>query len=291
MDETRDRGTDKAEGPMGGLAHMYSRARGWLVAVPLAVCVLGAVTLSSCSQPSLFMRTINEEENRSVRLQARYGEGQDGMALKFAHPVALGEAEWGQLLANVLIQEQKKFLSLGTKQPVLRPAFDQNDRRYLAQHLTEGFQKARPDEWVVFYLSRPQESGVVEIDSGGFFIEGERLHLILANYRQPVSMTFIRERIWNDPLHPAGDGFYEIVPQHDQTLERVRRQDLTQSFLKQVPDLSIDYRGQLHSDVGDGAAVRTSIEDRLRILKRLRDEGLISEEQFRLKQDRLLERF
>ncbi|MDH4300664.1 MAG: SHOCT domain-containing protein [Nitrospira sp.] len=276
---------------MGGLAHTYSRPTGWLAAISLGLYILGAVALSSCSQPYLFMRTINEEENQYVRFQARYGEGQDSVALKFAHPVALGEAEWGQLLANVMIQEQKKFLSLGARQPVLRPAFDQDQRRYLAKYLAEGFQKARPDEWVVFYLSRPRESGVVEIDSGGFFVEGERLHLIVANYRQPVSMTFVREQIWNDPLHPAGDGFYDIVPQHDQTLQRVRRKDLTQSFLKQVSDLSIDYTAQLHSDVGDGAAVGTSIEDRLRILKRLRDEGVISEEQFRLKQDRLLERF
>lgn len=276
---------------MGSLAHTCSRETRWLAAVSLAACVVEAVALSSCSQPYLFMRTINEEENRYVRFQARYGEGQDSVALKFAHPVVLGEAEWGHLLANVMIQEQKKFFPLGAGQPVPRPAFDQDERRYLAKHLAEGFQKARPDEWVVFYLSRPRESGVVEIDSGGFFIEGERLHLIVANYRQPVSMTFIRKQIWNDPLHPAGDGFYDIVPQHDQTLQKVRRKDLTQSFLKQVPDLSIDYMTQLHTDVGDGAAVGTSIEDRLRILKRLRDEGVISEEQFRLKQDRLLERF
>ena len=276
---------------MSGLAHIYSRATGWRAAVSVAMCVVGMLTLSNCSQPNLFLRTINEEEDRHVKLQARYGEGQDGVALKFAHPVALEEAEWGHLLANVMIQERKKFLSLGTGQPVLRPAFDQDARRYLAKYFAEGFQKARPDEWVVFYLSRPRESGVVEIDSGGLFIEGERLHLIVANYRQPVSMTFVREQIWNDPLHPAGDDFYEIVPQHDQTLERVRRKDLTRSFLKQVSDLSIDYKAQLHNDVGEGAAVGTSIEDRLRILKRLRDEGVISEEQFRLKQDRLLERF
>lgn len=276
---------------MGGLAYTYSRATGWRAAVSLAVCVLGALALSNCSQPNLLTRAINEEESRSVRLQARYGEGQDGAGLKFAHPVALGEAEWRRLLANVLIQEQRKLLSLGTRQPVLRPAFDQNDTGYLAKYLAEGFQMARPDEWVVFYLSRPREPGVVEIDSGGFFIEGERLHLILANYRQPVSMAFIRERIVNNPLHQAGDGFYEIVPQHDQTLEWVRRKDLTRSFLKQVPDLSIDYIAQLHSDVSDETGVRTSIEDRLRILKRLRDEGVINEEQFRSKQDRLLERF
>jgi hypothetical protein len=237
------------------------------------------------------MRTINEEESRYVRFQARYGEGQDGGALKFSHPVVLGESEWRHLLANIVIQEQKKFLAPGATQPAPRSAFDESEKRYLAKHLAEGFQKARPDEWVVFCLSHPREPGVVEIDSGGFFIEGERLHLIVANYRQPVSMAFIREQIWNDPLYPAGDSFYDVIPQNNQTLETVRRRDLTQSLLKQVSDLSIDYSAQLHDDVGgDGEAVGGSIEDRLRILKRLREQGLINEEQFRMKQNRLLER-
>ena len=263
----------------------------WLGAVSLATVVLGTIALSSCSRPYLFMRTINEEESRYVRFQARYGEGQDGVASKFAHPVALGESEWARLLDNIVIQEQKKLLALGATRSAPRPAFDEDGKRYLANHLAEGFQKARPDEWVVFYLSHPREPGVVEIDSGGFFVEGERLHLIVANYRQPVSMAFIREQIWNDPLRPAGDSFYDVIPQDHQTLQTVRRKDLTQSLLKQVPELSIDYSAQLNDDVsGDGEAVGSSIEDRLRILKRLRGQGLISEEQFRVKQERLLER-
>jgi len=237
------------------------------------------------------MRTINEEEGRYVRFQARYGEGQDGVALKFAHPVALSESEWAHLLDNIFIQEQKKLLTLGATRSAPSPAFDEDGKRYLAKHLAEGFQKARPDEWVVFYLSHPREPGVVEIDSGGFFVEEERLHLIVANYRQPVSMAFIREQIWNDPLRPAGDSFYDVIPQSYQALQTVRRKDLTQSLLKQVPELSIDYSAQLNDDVsGDGEAVGSSIEDRLRILKRLRDRGLISEEQFRMRQERLLER-
>jgi hypothetical protein len=237
------------------------------------------------------MRTINEEESRYVRLQARYGEGQDGVALKFAHPVALGESEWAHLLDNIFIQEQKKLLAPGATRSAPRPAFDEDEKRYLAKHLAEGFQKARPDEWVVFYLSHPREPGVVEIDSGGFFVEGERLHLFVVNYRQPVSMAFIREQIWNDPLRPAGDSFYDVIPQDNQTLQTVRRKDLTQSLLEQVSELSIDYSAQLNDDVsGDGDAVGSSIEDRLRILKRLRDRGLISEEQFRMRQERLLER-
>ncbi len=237
------------------------------------------------------MRTINEDEGRYVRFQARYGAGQDGVASKFAHPVALGEPEWAHLLDHIVIQEQKKLLALGAAQPAPRCAFDEDEKRYLAKHLAEGFQKARPDEWVVFYLSHPREPGVVEIDSGGFFIEEGRLHLIVANYRQPVSMAFIREQVWNDPLRPAGDSFYDVIPQSYQVLQTVRRKDLTQSLLKQVSDLSIDYSAQLNDDVsGDGEAVGGSIEERLRILKRLRDRGLISEEQFRIKQARLLER-
>jgi len=269
----------------------HGREPRWLGPLSLTMVVLGTMALSSCSQPYLFMRTINEEESRYVRCQARYGEGQDGVALRFAHPVALGEPEWAHLLDHIVIQEQKKLLAPGTVQPAARAAFDEDEKRYLAKHLAEGFQKARPDEWVVFYLSHPREPGVIEIDSGGFFIEGERLHLIVANYRQPVSMAFIREQIWNDPLRPAGDSFYDVIPQNNQTLQTVRRTDLTQSLLTQVSDLSIDYSAQLNDDVGGkGEAVGSSIEDRLRILKQLRDQGLISEEQFRMKQERLLER-
>lgn len=269
----------------------HGREPRWLGAISLTMVVLGTIALSGCSRPYLFMRTINEEESRYVRFQARYGEGQDGVALKFAHPVALGEPEWAHLLDNIFIQEQKKLLAFGATRSAPRPAFDEDEKRYLAKHLAEGFQKARPDEWVVFYLSHPREPGVVEIESGGFFVEGERLHLIVANYRQPVSMAFIREQIWNDPLRPAGDSFYDVIPQSYQALQRVRRKDLTQSLLKQVPELSIDYSAQLNAGVsGDGEAVGSSIEDRLRILKRLRDRGLISEEQFRMRQERLLER-
>ncbi len=263
----------------------------WLGAVGLTVVVLWTIVLSGCSRPYLFTRTINEEESRYVRFQARYGDGQDGVALKFAHPVVLGESEWAHLLDHIFIQEQKRLLALGVAHPAPRSAFDEDEKQYLAKHLAAGFQKARPDEWVVFYLSHPREPGIVEIDSGGFFVEGERLHLIVANYRKPVSMAFIREQIWNDPLRPAGDSFYDVIPQGNQTLQTVRRKDLTQSLMKQVSDLTIDYSAQLHDDVGgNGDAIGGSIEERLRILKRLRDRGLISEEQFRIKQERLLER-
>ena len=68
----------------------------------------------------------------------------------------------------------------------------------------------------------PREPGVVVIDSGCFFVEGERLHLFVANYRQPVSMAFIREQIWmirSVRLETA----FPMSSTRSQTLQTVRR--------------------------------------------------------------------
>lgn len=275
-----------------------------VVSVVSLVCV--SMGVCSCSSFSLVTRTVNEEDSRYVRLQARYGQGQDEKTIKFAHPKGLNETEWDHLLSHIYVQQQKTFLSFGTPQPAPTLAFGEHERQYLAKYLAEGFDQARPDEWVVFYLGHPREPSLVEIDSGGLFIEDGQLHLVIANYHQPVSMAFIQRQIMNDPLRPAGDSFYDVILKPHQTVRTVRRRDLTQSLLKQVSELIIDYGAvldptsepsltkgtfQLETEIGGGTKrERSGLEERLRILNRLCEQGLITEEEFRSKRARLLER-
>ena len=245
---------------------------------------------------------MNEEDSRYVRLQARFGQGQDQATNKFAHPVVLSETEWDRLLRHIYVRPQRKFLAFGDDQPVPALAFGEDERRYLAKYLAEGFDHARTDEWVVFYLSHPREPGITEIDSGGLFVEDGRLHLVFANYHQPVSMSFIQRQIRNDPLHPAGDSFYDVIPKPDQTVQTARRRVLTESLRKQVSEVVIDYgavlgtisdKGTMQSDTEIGGRIegeRSGLEERLRLLNRLREQGLITEEEFRSKRERLLER-
>ena len=58
-----------------------------------------------------------------------YGEGQDGGALKFAHPAALGESEWAHLLDNFYPRTETASRARRTRSAP-RPAFDEDGKRY-----------------------------------------------------------------------------------------------------------------------------------------------------------------
>jgi hypothetical protein len=205
-------------------------------------------------------------------------------------------------LRGLYVRPLKKFFGILPKQDEPSLAFDDDDRSYLATFLAEAFVKASPDERVVFYLSRNREPHVTEITSGGFFVRDARLHLVMANYHQPVSMTYIRQRIWNDPLHAAGDAFYGFVPQHDQTVQAGRWGSLTQHLLDHVPELVVDHRAFLSisdktqagdasgkSEGGIGRREGVSVEEALRELKRLHEQGTISDEEYQLRLKNLMD--
>ncbi|MGH7163904.1 MAG: hypothetical protein ACREIS_00085, partial [Nitrospiraceae bacterium] len=186
--------------------------------LPVLVLLLTWPALAGCLGPLSYTRTIHESPDRAVRLEARYGAGRDGASLRFAHPIALGEADWAQILNRIYVRHVKSLLSHFAKQPGPDPAFDESERGYLAKYLAEAFTQARPDQRVVFFLTQPREPEVTEITSGTFFVEGDRIHLVLANYHQPASMSYVLDEIRKDPLRPAGDTFYDLVPQGHQAV-------------------------------------------------------------------------
>lgn len=267
----------------------------WAVPVAVVALVFELLVIDGCAGPSLYPRVIHEDKARYVRLEARYGRGQEGAAMRFSHPIALNEADWALILEGTLIKPRRWFITIGTQKADAFPAFEEGNRRYLARYLAKAFRKARPDEWVLFYLSQPREPEVVEITSGGFFVEGERVHLVLANYRQPVSMSFIQQKIWGDPLRPSGKTYYEIIPGEHQTLQTYWRWYPTKPLLAHPSELVIDYRAILSlserpaaTNVAPGEA-GYELEKKLRILQRLRGQGLITEEEYRLKRAKLLD--
>ncbi len=228
--------------------------------------------------------------------------------MRFSHPVILSEQEWSRILQGAYVKQKGWVLPLPHEEQGPTPAFKDDNLAYLAKNLALAFSKARPDEWVVFLLSKPREPNVWEVTSGGLFVVEGHVHLILANYRLPVSMTFIQDEIRHDPLRPSGKTYYVLVPQEHQTLKTYVRWYPTKPVLAHPSELVIDYvalltvtdrtdaesRSRAHGDGMDPSRAEEhvqghDVESRLRLLQRLHEQGLITDEEYRTKRAKLLD--
>jgi NADPH-dependent FMN reductase len=150
-----------------------------------------------------------------------------------------------------------------------------------------------PDDRVVFALSRHRSSDPTEITSGGWFVNGPSLPLVLANYRYPVTMPSVRELLWQDPLWSKAGPFYNLVAGEHQTV--VEEGSFVRFFSPTLPVLSIACKPLLLAELSSSPAARNtsagislsprpdtaspshgSIEERLQMLERLKQKGLIT---------------
>ena len=262
------------------------------------VMSVGILSMDACARGVHDPRIDRQPDDRYVILERRAGAQPPEMSDGSGYRTAIAESSWERILGEIYVRPRRSFFSIakGDSEPV--PAFIENDRHYLAKSLSEAFLKAGPQEIALFYLSHGRESGVIEITSGGWYLRDSQIRLIMANYRQAVTMGFIEEKIRIDPLRPAGHSFYDIVPRPHQVLQSGRGS--IDRLFPQVPELVIDYRA-FPSGPAEGmpaGAGQTSegtldhdrqLENRLRMLEQLREQGLVTDEEYHRKRQQLLD--
>jgi hypothetical protein len=317
-----------------------SRVRIVLAAFILPLLCQSCLGLSQVESP------VSKDSDRFVRVEVRYGDANPAGPVRFNHPLELSEREWTRILENVWVQYEPGALALAAPKEPSKPAFTPDEITFLSKWLGRAFKIARPDEWVVFGLRRQRSPELAEITTGGWYVEGDRLNLWLANYRHVVSMALTRQQMWDDPLQSSGDRYYSFAPGDFQTAALVGGGPLGELRGTAVPQLIINYR----SFLGPPAApkpVQMPVEKpapmplerptqkpaqkplekpaekpapmpmekpvekpdvpqavvapeqgaggdftrKLRELKQLRDEGLITEEEYRTKKRQMLDRF
>jgi hypothetical protein len=101
-----------------------------------------------------------------------------------AHPKTFTIGEMRVLLKGMTVQEHRIWLQkwLQGDAPLV-PAFKDEETELLASQLTEAFAAANYNERVTFYLSQPQTSVKRVITSGGMYVHGDELHVILGNWQ------------------------------------------------------------------------------------------------------------
>jgi hypothetical protein len=245
----------------------------------------GEGTCLSCDDHRL-VRIVSVEDQASVADR------------RFDHPLTLDRHEWEAVVRGVHVQNIRQPLLGPSYRGATEQAFTDEDVLYLGAALQRAFQEATAQQRVVFALTGTSDAGLSQLTSGAWFVEQGRIHLQLANYRVTVTMPSIRRQIWNDPMFAQAPAFYELVPGDHQSMV-MPADGGGHPFRPSPAELAIEYGtltghgSQPASMASPGAAPSTSsssLEDRLGQLKRLYEQGLITEDDYRTKKQQLLDR-
>lgn len=245
-----------------------------------------------------------DDPDRFVRLESSNIVGPER---SFNHPINISAENWITILRSVRLQSRsERFPFIMTEGPVM-PAFTDEEIGYLSTTLSKAFSVGRPDEVIVFGLFTQRSPPLVEITTGGWFVENDFLHLVMANHRETVTLPSIRKLLWAKPLRSQNSELYSFVPgSHITPVQREEQWRLP--FVSPLPEIAVAYKALLLTDLDiqsentpssrspssslssskpvDGGL---SIEERLRRLRRLKEQGLISEEEYGTKKQQLLD--
>jgi hypothetical protein len=145
---------------------------------------VGAGLIGACSPRQFTTVTIYDKPDAFVRLEF---DRTVKKGTEHSHPISLTPQQISAVLAGVRIDEPIALVQgdilLRDHIPRIHPAFPDKDIALFAPLFAQALSKATPEEVVTFYQTRDISAITREVTSGGLFVQGDELHLILANYR------------------------------------------------------------------------------------------------------------
>ncbi len=150
--------------------------------------ILSFTALWACAPSQFTTLTVYESPHSFVRLEVDRTLDQER---KHSHPTDLSPDRMAALLNGLIFEEPVAKLPLydDVSQPKRHAALTQPEVALLAPLLAIALKKAGPDEIVTFYHSTSRSANHRLVTSGGLFVEGDDLHLLLANYRSPTHFS------------------------------------------------------------------------------------------------------
>lgn len=218
------------------------------------------------------------------------------------HIHELTATDLAAILRSVMIQPEISFLSYWVlrREPRASSAFPHDDADLLAPHLQVALGKARANEIAVFFLRKTREDGIPIVTTGGVLIHGDHFVVLLANARRPTTTQRKLDSVREAPLASLGDPDFHIVPGPYQL--SLPTKDLPKHIaMTSIPALLVDYRALLAGFLPSGQSSSlfhtepvvpaALIEEKLHRLRTWREQGLITEDEYRDKRQELLKQF
>jgi hypothetical protein len=249
---------------------------------------------------------VYQDQNNMVRLEVRPPTSPFTPEDDFQHPLTLTEEELTVLLRSIRVEESRGFFSFFKKTPPASlPAFSREEAQRMAGPLAAALGRAKPNERVTFLFTLPRGRFLSDVTSGVLFAKGERLHLILGRYRgasrpHEKDITLTSPALPSPPYH----GFRLSAGPH-QALVAANESPIWKEPTGTQHWVMIDYRAilaqpatqeafptiQEPKDTTESKEGADDLKEKLRLLRELRDENLITEEEYEKKRQELLKGF
>ena len=156
----------------------------------ISVC-MGALAFIGCANDSFLTLPVYESPNAVIRLMAI----PDVEAEKnFSHPAFPTVKQMSKILKGLSVNKGSSvfsFMSRKDSDRIRQPAFSDEEVTFLAPLLVKGLTRATPDEIVSFYGTADISTTFRQVTSGGVFVQGESLFIVISNFRSKVP-------IWQD---------------------------------------------------------------------------------------------
>ena len=255
-------------------------------------CLIIGLLITSCTSGPALTRFLVDEPDKTVGMEVTYREGSS----HYSHPRNLNANILDQALQSIEAQPASLLNRITGGSSIHQEAFLQEQREFLAKHVSTAFQKATPLETVTFYWATQRGNGIWEITSGGLYLQENNLHIVLPNYRETFSAKNLPQQIRKTPLSRMGESRYSL-----KAIDPARQltQDLVSELWEpQIPhfvfslkelakgSLASSHR-QTHSS-NPSQNTGESIKKRLQRLDELRNEQFLSEKEYQHKRQEIL---
>ena len=254
--------------------------------------------LSACASTLDLQRVVHQAPDLLVILDKREIQASPSFHAPYSHPAVISPSHLQQILESVTVQPRAGFLkSLFSGENKKRPLFNQETVQLMALQFSQALAKADPSERIDFFHTLPKNSVTDAVTSGFLLVKDKQLHLRVQHYQVPLRKGSHPSSVGRGIPNSEKAKFAFILSEGDHMAHR--------SF-KNVIGLSgsdshwlvIDYAA-FSSPSRESAPAslplpkknESEVEERLRTLKHLWKEGLISDEDYIEKKKTILKAF
>jgi hypothetical protein len=156
----------------------------WTERMVMFFLTIYSLVALGCAVPHVPARIIYEDPVNFVRLEEDSEVLSEWPPSYHNHPFMIKPEKLRTILSGLQVQEHWLALERWWRgEPPLVPAFKDDELDLLSVRISEALAQAKNNERVTFYLSQPQTFARRIITTGGLYIQGTELHILLGNWR------------------------------------------------------------------------------------------------------------